>query len=135
MRWWRGWGVKITLTLPIYRRYDLIPRPHMPYLHWFYFWPPEVSKFWRSRPPGSSEVKKSNRIESEQQKAYDLIPHLTYFHWFHIWSPEVTKFYRSRPPGSSEVKKVYQNGIGTPKKLWFDTSKNMKNTSDFFHND
>ena len=33
--------------------------------------------------------------------------------------------YRSRSPGSSEVKKWYQNGIGTPKNLRFNTSKNL----------
>ena len=86
----------------LYRRYDLIPR--MPYLHWFYFWPPEVSKFWRSRPPESSEVKKKyqNRIGTAKTMIWYLI--WLIFIDFIFWPPEVTKFYRSPPPGSSEVK-------------------------------
>ena len=59
------------------------------YLTWpifmdFIFWPTEVIDIWRSRPPWSSEVKKGLRMESENQKAYDLIPHVTHLQWFHI---------------------------------------------------
>ena len=50
----------------------------------FIFWPPEIIDIWRSRPPGSSEVKQGLRMESEHQKTHDLITHITHFHWFHI---------------------------------------------------
>ena len=78
------------------------------YLSWlvfidFIFWPPKIINIWRLRPPGSSEIKRGIRMESEHQKIYDLIPHMAYFQWFHIWPPEVINIRRSRPPGSSEV--------------------------------
>ena len=41
---------------------------------------------------------------------------------FIFWPPEVIDIWRSWPPGPSEVIKGSQNGIGTPKNLWFNTS-------------
>ena len=89
----------------------------------FIFWPPEVIDIWRSKCLQDHLRSKTGiRMESEHKKTYDLklIHHMTYFIEFILWPPEVSKFWR--PPGSSEVKKEYQNGIGTPKNLWFDTS-------------
>ena len=65
-------------------------KPMVWYLTWLFFiclifWPPEVSKFWRSRPQGSPEVKKHYQNAIETPKTLDLIRHMTYFHWFNIW--------------------------------------------------
>ena len=76
--------------------------------------------------------KRGLRLESEHRKTYDLIPRMTIFIDFIFWPPEVINIWRSPPPGSSEVKKGSQNGIGTPKKLSFDTSHDLFSLISYF---
>ena len=92
----------------------------------FIFWPPEVSKFCRSQPPWSSEVKKGISKWNRNTK-YPMIWYLTWLIFIDLisWPPEISKFWRSRPPGPSEVKKEYQNGLRTQINLQLDTPQDL----------
>ena len=66
------------------------------------------------------------------QKTYDFIPHMTFslISYFELWKSLI--LWGQMHPGLSEVKKVYQNGIGTPKNLWFDTSHDLFSLISYF---
>ena len=72
----------------------------------FIFWPLEVINVWQS-------------------KNLWFIHHMTFslISYFELWMSLI--LWGQMHSGLSEVKKRYQNGIGTPKNLWFDTSHDL----------
>ena len=105
-------------------------KPMIWYLTWltmtdFKFWP-QVIDIWRSNALKIIWGQKGG-LEWRRNTYKPMIWHLTWliFIVFIFWPPEVRKFWRLRPSGSSEVKMGYQNGIRTPKNLWFETSLDL----------
>ena len=80
-----------------------------------------------------SHVWVSGKMESEHQKTYDLMPHI--FFDFIFWPPEVINIWTQKVKCLQDhvrSKKGDQNGIGTPKNLWVNTSHDVFSLIGYF---